>query len=346
MAPAMARKASRHWEHLSDEDLLKQRICDLDLRLNEGELPERIAELYYELRARDLLLRPVCYLADEWMTPNHQYTMGIPFYLAHPRLRALELSMMLEVEGGTPSWCMKLLRHETGHAIDHAFRLHARADWVRVFGNPRVRYAPELYIVDPHSKDFVRNLRNNYAQSHPEEDFAETFSVWLDPASQWRKRYRGWPALRKLRFVDRLMRELAGRKPPRRRLTFISAAKTMRATLGTYYRRKIRMYQLNDLSLALPVMKRIFGRANSAERLSAARFIRNHKRDLVEAVTRWAGERRGHVDRVVANLARVCEDNDLALRDEPDATLVRLSSYVATLIVNRLHTQRYRLRGP
>ena len=65
------------------------------------------------------------------------------------------------------------------------------------------------------------NLANWYAQSHPIEDFAETFAVWLRPGSRWRSRYADWPALRKLEYVDALMQEVD--EQPLRRLCSVFA---------------------------------------------------------------------------------------------------------------------------
>src|SRR5262249_52004398 len=110
------------WALLRDEELLALRICDLGVEITGSGLEPRIAHLYGELAARRLLVRPTCYLGDEWFSPAGVPAIAIPFYLAHPRLRQLELHQMLEVEGGTADWCMKLLRHECGHAIDHAYR--------------------------------------------------------------------------------------------------------------------------------------------------------------------------------------------------------------------------------
>ena len=134
--------------------------------------------------------------------------IAIPFYLAHPRLAKLELAQMLEVEGGDPEACLRILRHEAGHAIDNAYALRRRPTRRRLFGNPAIEY-PEYYTPKPYSKSFVQHLDHWYAQSHPDEDFAETFAVWLDPNSMWATRYAGWPAQRKLEYMDRLMRELA-----------------------------------------------------------------------------------------------------------------------------------------
>ena len=99
------------------------------------------------------------------------------------------------------------MRHEAGHAIQHAYQLHRRRRWQDLFGKSSTRY-PEYYRPNPASKRYVQHLRLWYAQSHPDEDFAETFAVWLRPRSDWRTRYAGWPALKKLEYVDELMAEI------------------------------------------------------------------------------------------------------------------------------------------
>jgi hypothetical protein len=338
-------KPEAAWTHLSDEDLLGVRICDLGVSLRGTVLEGRIARLHRELEDRGLALRPRCYLADEWMCPDGETAIGIPFFLAHPRLQSLEFRMMFEVEGGSPSWCMRLLRHEAGHAFDHAYRLHRRPDWRRVFGSPNVQYNPYFYPIDPVSRNHVRNVPDNYAQSHPFEDFAETFAVWLNPASQWRTRYAGWPAMRKLRCVDRIMREIARRSPPRRKPRLPSRASLLQSTLRSYYERKFRLYQLGDLSFCVRELRTMFGASRGKKPArTAAALIRRHKRVIVDSVSEWSGDRSRHVSQVVASLARLCDENRLVVRDDPSAALVRFSTYVAALIVNRLRAHTYRLR--
>src|SRR6266567_5392432 len=114
------------WHALKDEELLTLRICDLGVRIEQSELEARIGQFYGELAARGVALRPDCYLGDEWFSPEGVPAIAIPFYLAHPRLKTLELHQMLEVEGGTPESCDKLLFHEAGHAIDHGYLLSSR----------------------------------------------------------------------------------------------------------------------------------------------------------------------------------------------------------------------------
>src|SRR5207302_8238942 len=165
-----------------------------------------------ELEERGIALRPHAWISSEWFSPSNTPGIAIPFYLTHPRLTKIEKKMMLDVEGGTWSECMAILRHEAGHTVQHAYQLHRRRRWQELFGPSSRRY-PRYYRPNPASRRYVQHLPLWYAQSHPDEDFAETFAVWLAPRSNWRQRYARWPALKKLVYVDELMAEIAGQKP-------------------------------------------------------------------------------------------------------------------------------------
>src|SRR5712692_10191877 len=180
------------WVSWSNEQLLTLPMSQLGVTLEGAFLSTQIQQLYAELAARQLLFRPHVWLSNEWFTPDGVPGIAVPFYLAHPRLAKLELDQMLEVEGGTPEWCMRILRHETGHALDNAYRLRQRRRRQQLFGRSSREY-PEHYVPRPYSKRFVLHLEPWYAQSHPDEDFAETFAVWLSPEAEWRQRYADWP---------------------------------------------------------------------------------------------------------------------------------------------------------
>jgi hypothetical protein len=231
------------WANLHDDELLQLRICDLDLSLDGSELAPRVAQLHAELAAHGLRLRPPCYLGDEWFTPTGMVTIALPFYLAHPRLRLLERRQMRELEGGTDEECMALLRHECGHAFDHAYRFSRRPRWRELFGRSDEHATPDVYRPRPYSRSYVRHLKNHYAQAHPDEDFAETFAVVLGtPAAEWRARYRGWRALDKLEYVASLVAEAARRAPPRQTVRRISEARRLKKTLARYYADRRRAY--------------------------------------------------------------------------------------------------------
>ena len=185
---------------------------DLPISIEGTWLEECVKELYAELDAKGLVFHPECYLADEWLTPEGEVAIGIPFYLAHPALIKLERRMMLEAEGEGKLWCMQLLRHEAGHAFSYAYNLHKKREWQKVFGSSKEEYG-NTYKFKPYSKSYVRHLDGFYAQYHPDEDFVETFAVWLTPDADWQNKYQGWKALDKLQFVDGLMSSIKGVKP-------------------------------------------------------------------------------------------------------------------------------------
>src|SRR3982750_226434 len=199
------------WTDWPDEKLLDLRMCQLGIAIETSVLAERIEALHQEIETHGLgAFKPHFWLSDEWFSPDGVPGLAIPFYLAHPRLERLERTFMLEVEGGTPEWCMRILRHEAGHAIDNAYKLRQRRRREQVVG-PSYKAYPEYYDPKPYSKSFVLHLASWYAQSHPDEDFAETLAVWLYPDSDWRARYADWPAIKKLEYMDSLMSDIAGK---------------------------------------------------------------------------------------------------------------------------------------
>ncbi len=202
------------WASWSDAKLLGVRLCDLGVTVQNSPLLERVAELRAELRAAGVRrFRVPVWLSDEWFSPDGVPGLAIPFYLAHPRLARLERRQMGEVEGGTRRECMKILRHEAGHAVCTAYRLHRRKRWRELFGRFDEPY-PETYKPRPASRGYVTHLDRWYAQAHPAEDWAETFAVWVTPGSRWRKQYAGWAAVAKLEYVDAVISEVGEVVPP------------------------------------------------------------------------------------------------------------------------------------
>ena len=165
------------WE-AERHSLLERNISDFGLSIKGSFVEKLVDELYQELESRGLQFKPPVYLSDQWGCPDGTPLIGIPFYLADPRLSAIEddFSAGLESEDDT----MRYLRHEAGHAFNYAYRLYDRADWRQTFG-PYSRPYRERYRADPFSHDYVRHILGWYAQKHPDEDFAETFAVWLTP---------------------------------------------------------------------------------------------------------------------------------------------------------------------
>lgn len=305
LRPPAGAPADFAWAKLNDDELLDVRLCDLGLKIEGTALEDRIAQLYAEMEARGLTLRPHCWLSEEWFSPDDVPGIAIPFYLAHPRLTKLEDRMMLEAEGGTRAWCMRILRHEAGHAIDTAYRLHRRKPWQRVFGKSSRPY-PDFYQPRPMSRNYVLHLNSWYAQSHPWEDFAETFAVWLAPDSRWRSRYARWPALKKLQYVDDLMGELAGRRPLVRSRQRVEPLSQARKTLREHYQAKQVRYSTDHPEVYDRDLRRLFSSTPRGEHESAAAFLRRARPELRRTVAHWTGEHPYVIDQVLQEMIVRC----------------------------------------
>jgi hypothetical protein len=264
------------------------RLCDLRLTLAGTWLEVGIDRLYGELAAKRISFRPHFWLAEEWFSPDGVPGIAIPFYLAHPRLMRLERRFMHEVEGGNRKWLMRILRHETGHAIDTAFALRRRKAWRETFGKASRRY-PNRYFPRPASQKFVLHLGHWYAQSHPTEDFAETFAVWLPKRARWRSQYKGWPALAKLEFVDHTVRALEGRRAVCSSREIIEPLAENSCTLREHHRRKQARYEVDLTQSYEHWLLMVFGTADRYPTgAPASRFLREIKPQLRRLLVRRA----------------------------------------------------------
>jgi hypothetical protein len=324
---------------IKEETLLQTRIRDLPLQIPGTWLEQAITTLYRELDQKQIPFHPECYLADEWFSPDGEPVIGIPFYLAHPRLIALEEHIMLEAEGSNPEWCMRLLRHEAAHALSHAYRLQKLPNWRRTFGNPAQPYAPETARPRLYSRGFVTNLEKGYAQSHPDEDWAETFAVWLNPESHWATQYRGWPALKKIQYVDRLMRGVHRRRPVTKRPQKICQASRLQTRLGKHYAHKRSFYREEFPEFFDSDLMKIFSADETeAPGGQARRFLEKHRRRLSTTVANWSRARRYTVDGLLKKLIARCAALKLHVKKTEAETVLEVSAYLTTLALNHFYT--------
>lgn len=324
------------WEHLPDETILGWRVRDLGLRMSDSWLQESVTQLHEELARQGLAFRPTCYLADEWFCPDKVPVIGIPFCLAHPRLIQIEQRMMDEVEGGTPETCIRLLRHECGHAINYAYGLYRRTRWRELFGSFSTSY-PTNYDYRPYSRHYVVHLEDGYAQSHPDEDFAETFAVWLAPDSHWPMKYEKWPVIRKLRYVDALMKGIAQQSPSNTARDMPYAADRMTSTLATYYERKRKSMGEQFLGYYDDALQVLFAAGPGGQQaLRAASLLRRNRRSLVDNTTAWSAHRKYDINLLLTRLARRCDVLDLYVREPEQDALVAFTAFLSAVMSKTL----------
>jgi hypothetical protein len=316
------------------QEILTKPIKELGLKLEGSHLERYVEKLYRELEQKGLKkFRPLCYLTDEWGCPSGEPIIGIPFYLADPKLARLEKAMNdLEDEREI----LMYLRHEAGHAFNYAYELYKTPEWRDLFGPFRRPYR-DNYRPIPFSRNFVRHIPGWYAQKHPDEDFAETFAVWLTPRSEWRKRYKGWGALAKLRYVDRMAHRLRDTEPLRPQGRADLTVDEMDTTVADFYQKALQKH-LTPAELALDTdLTDIFKVARRQQKhvRPAADLVKENRKTLVDKVVYWTGVPRPLIKELVETIAtRVAELSLRADTRREKEHLAEITAYTTALAAN------------
>jgi hypothetical protein len=319
-------------------------IRDLNLSLAGSPLEPILAEFACELDAAGIRkVRPRYYLSTEWGVPEGTVAIAIPFYLARPELTAFHAERAGYVEGSGARDVLRYLRHEMGHVVNYAYELFARAEWVEEFGPISAPYR-EDYRPEPFSRRFVRHLPGWYAQKHPDEDWAETFAVWMTPGLEWRAEYADWPvALAKLRLCDRLLAEVGDREPTVTSEELDEDVSELAHTLDDHYRDSESPEAAPPAGLD-GMLRSIFedlGHPESAPadapRWPASALIRRLEPELSMAIFRWTGCFPERVRPLLRHLARRAEELNQAYPADREAEAVAdLTALLTALAMNRV----------
>jgi hypothetical protein len=324
-------------------------IRDLDLTIGGTRLEPILDEFRAELEAVGLTrVRPRFYLSTEWGVPFETVAIAIPFYLARPDLTALHAERVGHVEGFDRTDILRYLRHEMGHVVNYAYRLYDEEEWVKQFGSITQPYG-EDYRPEPFSRRYVRHLPGWYAQKHPDEDWAETFAVWMTPALDWRKEYGGWPvAAAKLAYCDRVMAAVREREPVVTAADLDEPVADIEYSLGHYYRddpdtRSDMPPGLDGALLAIFEDLRAEGGTSLDEPLAPAEaLIRRLEPELMANVFRWTGhfpERTRVLLRYLAE--RAAHLGQGYVRTRETSAIVALTTLVTGLAMNYVQRGSY-----
>ena len=318
-------------------ELLGHRISDLALQIRGTRVEKLVLRLYAELDARGLSYRPGVYLSDQWGCPDGTPLIGVPFYLADQRLERIEEEMSMSVESDDEA--MRYMRHEAGHAFNYAFRLHERPEWQETFGAFQRPYR-DRYRADPFSREYVRHILAWYAQKHPDEDFAETFAVWVTPDLDWRTEYADWPALKKLEYVDQVMREIAADAPETVAPTDDDLpVEAMRYTVAEHYEsERDRMPVADERQFDVDLKQIFFTREAAPSGAPAHEFLREHLREIVSRTAYWTSEHPSVVHSLLEVLIRRAERLGLRVGRVEASTLIELTSFATAVVMMHRYT--------
>lgn len=342
----------RSRELLFNEDTLRLELLltplnRLDVSIEKSFFAEAIRIAKDDLkRLRITALEPHFYLSTGYGTVAGTTSIALGFYDCNELLRRLNL----QLRGFQYSHddIVNLVRHELGHAFAYAYKLYTRKDFRNTF-NVRGHYfytypVTDRYVqrVNPWSRDYVNPSGDHYAQKHPDEDFAETFTVLMQPRYRWEREYRNYPgALKKLRFVADLIREL-GRQPPLADQSpyLFEPLSEFKMTVAQFFKlRSTHAFRRRATGYIDPDLKALFAqprpilrgnRKRERDYVHADNFIRKHKRAIVTQVSRWTGVS----DVVVTDLLDKCSARSHALdlwvrKDQRERKLVEFTSFVS-----------------
>lgn len=327
------------------EQLLRKRIADLQLTLEGSRLENVVRRLHQELDAAGIDFKPPVYLSDEWGCPNLVPIIGVPFYLADERLRRIEEEMMEGIEAETDEEVLSYLRHEAGHAFNYAYKLFETEEWGKIFG-PFSRPYQDAYQPNPFSDSYVRHISGWYAQKHPDEDFAETFAVWLSPESNWREAYRGWSCIKKLEYVGRIVERVGKTPPPVTADGFKPGAEELNVVIHDHYQavrptlEDVPAYfdgTLRDI-FQKRAPKNVEAVVTEIERFRADKFLSQKRRLIIKEVAYWTGLE----DRLIRSLLNHFIDRCRVLElwvnpAKLQETVVKVTTLMTTLCMNRLY---------
>jgi hypothetical protein len=319
-------------------------IRELGLSIAGSALEPVLAEFRRELEAAGIRrLRPDFYLSTEWGVPFPSVSIGIPFYLARADLTQLHAERDGYLEGVGHADLLRFLRHEMGHVVNYAYQLYEQEEWAKLFGSMTQPYVEE-YRPQPFSRRHVRHLPGWYAQKHPDEDWAESFAVWVTPGTDWRAAYAGWPeALAKLEYCDRTMAALRERDPVVNRIDHDEDASELKNSIEEFYRYATRSGEdawPPGLDAALQTIFEDYAQrdgASHAPRRPADRLIARIARDLATDVYRWTGHFPERTRPLLRHLAaRAKALGQVYPEDREQQVVIAFTTLVTSLAMNHV----------
>jgi hypothetical protein len=336
------KKRVKKFKEIRQYELLNTRLCDLPLQI-EGVLRRCILRLFKELDRKKIKFHPRFYLGTEiddgWGCVDGTICIEVPFYLANNELMELHEQYYSEVEDENE--IMKILRHEAGHAVNYAYKLHSRRDWKDIFGDIYKRYT-DTYKVKRWSKKHVQHLDLVYAQRHPDDDWAESFAVWLTPGVNWRRLYKGWDAIEKLIYVDIIMKQVAKKRPLVRKVAYDLPAKRERRTIAEIYDiEAVAALGEEDIEGYIKDLRHIFMHCKRRRdyHLPACDFLRRYREAIVEAVAGWImHSNRNSIRKIIRRLEAICRHYDFVMvKSEEALKLAEVTTLVTWYVVDEIY---------
>lgn len=344
---------------------------DLGLPIAGTRLESIAQEFFLELARVGIgRLRPRLYLARGWGVSLHHAVIAVPYYLAHAELSRRHARETGHLEDFHRISLLRRLRHSMGHVFAYAYRIYEQSKWIEHFGSMGQPPA-EPFLPRPFSRKYVKHLPGWHAQRHPDEDWAETFAVWMTPERDWQLEYGEWPeALAKLAFCDQLVRSLREAPPlllpslvdeeeefslvelddhsiklqpaPEDAELPIGVDGTLRIVFEEYSYRLKSDRSLNEFKKIEGGVSGETGGGVPREWTPASALFTEIHDDCIEHVHKWTGHRKDRIRSLLEHLRERAEAMGLGYRaDHERQAAVALTAYITALSMNYMHQGRY-----
>jgi hypothetical protein len=188
----------------------------------------------------------------------------------------------------------------------------------------------------------VIHLDTWYAQSHPDEDFAETFALWLTPKSNWRNKYRSWPAIKKLEYMDELMHELLDRPMLVKSKRKIDWQKRLKTTLNDHYIERKKYYGIEGHTFFDLHLSKLFSK-NNVYQYKASKFIKKYRKEFRKISSNWTGTYQYIIDQILDEIIYRCDVLNLNLKYNPEQSKLHFISMFSIVTLEYIRAGNHKV---
>jgi hypothetical protein len=296
-------------DKLTLEEILELRIKDLKLEFT-SEQKKTFQDLFLLLRQNNIDWKPHIWMSDEWFSPDGVSGFAVPFVLAHKKLIQLEVLFLGECEGRNKSEFIKLCCHETGHAIDNAYKLRLNKTRQNIFGLTSKKY-PNSYKPKPESKNYISFLGDHYAQAHPDEDWAETFGYFITRGKDYDKKHNS-VVLDKLNCMEGIIKSLPNKNHKNNTQRTPNNIKNDCRTVRQYLIEKRQNLKKNRANFYTKKINNQFSKKVMA--LPIHRYIRENQKKLVQEISNSTGKDIWTINKSLNDLKEECKKQKYTLK--------------------------------
>ena len=156
------------------------------------------------------------------------------------------------------------------------------------------------------------------------------------------KDYAGWPALKKIEFIDKMMRSIRGKAPYKKSGPKWRQLRSIRMTIAYSHKLKRKAMEEDFPDYFDRDLYALFSAEAPPKSEKAGRFLRRHRRSLVRSISQWTMEKRYTVHALVTRLAERADELKLRVQRSELETLSQASVCLTAMAKNYFLTGKFK----